>query len=65
MREREEERVRMAPNMGAGGSHPQATSDPGEGEMAEGNEEKEEILKLLRRMGRKEIESDRQMGTGG
>ena len=48
MREREEERVRMAPNMGAGGSHPQATSDPGEGEMAEGNEEKEEILKLLR-----------------
>ena len=51
-REREEERVRVAPNMGAGGSHPQATSDPGEGEMAEGkqqrNEEKEEILKLLR-----------------
>ena len=31
----EEERVRMAPNMGAGGSHPQATSDPGEGEMGE------------------------------
>ena len=30
MREREEERVRMAPNMGAGGSHHQATSDPGE-----------------------------------
>ena len=30
MREREEERVRMAPNMGAGGSHPQATSDPRE-----------------------------------
>ena len=27
-REREEERVRMAPNMEAGGSHPQATSDP-------------------------------------
>ena len=51
-REREEERVRMAPNMGAGGSHPQAMSDSGEGEMAEGeqqcNEEKEEILKLLR-----------------
>ena len=38
MREREEERVRMAPNMGAGGSHPQATSDPGEGEMAEEKE---------------------------
>ena len=38
----------MAPHMGAGGSHPQATSDPGEGEMTEGNEEKEEILKLLR-----------------
>ena len=52
MREREEERVRMAPNMGAGGSHPQATSDPGEEQAAEGeqqrNEEKEEILKLLR-----------------
>ena len=30
MREREEERVRMAPNVGAGDSHPQATSDPGE-----------------------------------
>ena len=27
-REGEEERVRMAPNMGAGGSHPQAMSDP-------------------------------------
>ena len=38
----------MAPNMGTGGSLPQATSDPGEREMAEGNEEKEEILKLLR-----------------
>ena len=25
----EDERVRMAPNMGAGGSHPRATSDPG------------------------------------
>ena len=38
--------------MEAGGSHPQAMSDPGEGEMTEGeqqrNEEKEEILKLLR-----------------
>ena len=51
-REREEEQVRMAPNMLAGGSHPQAMSDLGETEMAEGeqerNEEKEEILKLLR-----------------
>ena len=51
-REREEERVRMAPNMGAGGSHPEAMLDPEEGEMAEGeqqcNEEKEDILKLLR-----------------
>ena len=28
VREEKEERVRMAPNMGAGGSHPQATSDP-------------------------------------
>ena len=51
-REREEEQVRMAPNMEAGSSHTQAMSDPGEGEMAGGepqrNEEKEEILKLLR-----------------
>ena len=29
-RERGEKRVRMAPNMGTGGSHPQATSDPRE-----------------------------------
>ena len=28
-KEGREERVRMAPNMGAGSSHPQATSDPG------------------------------------
>ena len=41
-REREEERVRMAPNMGVGGSYSQAMSDPGEGEMAEGSDEKEE-----------------------
>ena len=34
-RERGEKRVRMAPNMGAGGSHPQATSDPGERETRE------------------------------
>ena len=34
-KEREEERDRVAPNMGAGGSHLQATSDPGEREMAE------------------------------
>ena len=55
---REEERVRMAPNMRAGGSHPQAMSDPEEGEMAEGgqqcNGKKEEILKLLRRWQEKE-----------
>ena len=38
MREREEERDRVAPNMGAGGSHLQATSDPGEREMAEEEE---------------------------
>ena len=41
----------MAPNMEAGGSHPQAMPDPGEDEMAKGeqqrNEEKEEILRLL------------------
>ena len=36
-REEEEERVRMAPNMGAGGSHTRAiSSDPGEEEAAEG-----------------------------
>ena len=38
-REREEERVRMAPNVGAGSSHPQAMSDPEEGEMAEGEQQ--------------------------
>ena len=32
VRENEEEWGRVAPNMGAGGSHPQATSDPGERE---------------------------------
>ena len=32
MRENEEEWGRVAPNMGAGGSHPQATSDPGKEE---------------------------------
>ena len=35
VREEKEERDRMAPDMEAGGSHPQATSDPGEEEMAE------------------------------
>ena len=34
----EDERVRMAPNMGAGGSHLQATSDPGEREIEEKRE---------------------------
>ena len=38
-REEEKELVRMAPNIRACGSHPQATSDPGE--------EKQEILRLL------------------
>ena len=33
-----EERDRVAPNMGAGGSHPQATSDPGEREIEEKKE---------------------------
>ena len=37
-KEREEERDRVAPNMEAGGSHLQATSDPGEREMAEEKE---------------------------
>ena len=44
MREREEERVRMAPNMGAGGSHPQAMADPEEEEMKE--EEKKGVRRL-------------------
>ena len=56
--EEKEERDRMAPNMGAGGSHPQAMSDPGEEEVAQGeqhcNEEKEEILRLLREWQEKE-----------
>ena len=38
VREEKEERVRMAPNMGAGGSHPQATSDLGEREIEEKRE---------------------------
>ena len=54
--EEQEERGRVAPNMGAGGSHPQAISDlaenQGEEEATEGeqqcNKEKEEILRLLR-----------------
>ena len=37
----EDERVQMAPNMGAGGSHPQAMADPKEEEGAE--EEKKEM----------------------
>ena len=41
----------MAPNMGAGGSYPQAISDPGEEEAAKGkqqrNEENEENLRFL------------------
>ena len=37
-KEKEEEWDRVAPNMGAGGSHLQATSDPGEREMAEEKE---------------------------
>ena len=38
----EDERVRVAPNMGAGGSHPQATSDPEEAEEAMREEEKQQ-----------------------
>ena len=33
--EEDEGRVRMAPNMGAGGSHPQAMTDPEDEEMKE------------------------------
>ena len=56
-REKEEERVRMAPTMKDQWLTPQAMSDPREGEMAEGEQqrEKEDILKLLR--GRQERET--------
>ena len=37
----EDERVRVAPNMGAGGSHPQATSDPEAGEEEKVESEQE------------------------
>ena len=51
MREEEKERVRMVPNMGAGGSHHQAMSDPGKERATDGeqerDEEKEDILRLL------------------
>ena len=51
----------MAPNMAAGGSHPHAMSNPGEGEAAEGeqqrNEEKEEILRLLGEWQEREMSS--------
>ena len=46
MRERKEERVRMAPNMGAGGSHPQATSDPGKEEKGEERDTSAELGRL-------------------
>ena len=39
--EEDEGRVRMAPNMGAGGSHPQATSDPEEESRAQEAREEE------------------------
>ena len=42
--EEDEGRVRMAPNMGAGGSHPQAMTDPEEEEMKE--EEKKGVRRL-------------------
>ena len=52
----EDKRAQVAPNMGAGGSHPQAMPDPAENEGEEEaadceqqrNEEKEEIQRLLR-----------------
>ena len=48
----EDERVQVAPNVGAGGSYPQATMDLAEEEGTEEewqrNEGKEEKLKLLR-----------------
>ena len=52
--ELKEQRGRVAPNMGAGGSHPQATSDPRE-------EEAEERRKRTRRpRGQKERKDKRQ-----
>ena len=59
----------MAPNTEAGGSLPQAMSDPGEGEMTVGEQqrtkEKEEIFEAAEEMAGKGNEPDRQMGMGG
>ena len=41
----EDERVELAPNMGAGGSHPQATFDPEEAEEEEKETEKQQQRK--------------------
>ena len=49
--EQEEQRGRVAPNMGAGGSHPQATSDPREekGGRTKERDTKAEMGRLCRR----------------
>ena len=73
---REEERVRMSPNMGAGGSHPQATSDPGKEEKGnketrvlswadcndEETKENEEEVKEEKETGQREMTDERPPG---
>ena len=76
VRENEEEWGRVAPNMGAGGSHPQATSDPGKEEKekketrvlswADSNDEEakenEEEVKEEKETGQREMTDERPPG---
>ena len=76
MRENEEEWGRVAPNMGAGGSHPQATSDPGKEEKGkketpmlswsdcndEEAKENEEEVKEEKETGQREMTDERLPG---
>ena len=76
VRENEEEWGRVAPNMGAGGSHPQATSDPGKEEKGkketrmlswadcndEEAKENEEEVKEERETGQREMTDERPPG---
>ena len=72
----EDERVQVAPNMGAGGSHPQAMTDPGEedgkrkrwvdcdDEDDEGRQEGQEAEKEEERAGEREEVKRREKETG-
>ena len=76
LRENEGKWDRVAPNMGAGGSHPQATSDPGKEEKGkketrilswadcndEEAKEKEEEVKEEKETGQREMTDERQPG---